>query len=88
MFYLSPHQMPGVMQVGLAIPAASDIGIVISISLLGNRLKEIMYFPKIAQQLNGIQINLTPKLKFVTYCVPPPFLPGIFTSWKMIELGG
>ena len=36
MFYLSPHQMPGVMQVGLDIPAASDIGIVILISLLGN----------------------------------------------------
>ena len=33
----------------------------------------MMYFPKIAQQLSGIQINLTLKLKFVMYCVPPPF---------------
>ena len=36
MFNLITHQMPGVMQVGLDIPAASDIGIVILISLLGN----------------------------------------------------
>lgn len=57
MFYLSPHQMPGVMQVGLDIPAASDIGIVISISLLGNwGSKRLCISPRLRSNYIGFRL--------------------------------